>query len=169
MIAFYASWASLSSGYHTPPPVMTDNGSCYKSWPSARPASFGLKHIRTKPYSKTTEGRALHPDFLREWAYAQAYITADEPQSCLSGYTDTTGTDLMPVSVLKPSHQQTRSVRGQPVEAPHLVIESTYPRWSLACEKTGRALKIRCWTQSDAWPHFSPIGPFLARLFAAKC
>jgi hypothetical protein len=22
------------------------------------------------------------------------------------------------------------------------------------------SLKIRCWTQSDAWPHFSPIGCF---------
>jgi transposase InsO family protein len=58
---------------------MTDNGACYKSL-AFRDAcrEFGLRHIRTKPYTPKTNGkaeRALHPD--RPPAYAQAYPTSD--------------------------------------------------------------------------------------------
>ena len=60
--------------------VMTDNGSCYKAF-DFRDAcrDLGLKHIRTKPYTPEDQrqGRALHPDRAREWAYAQAYPTSD--------------------------------------------------------------------------------------------
>ena len=58
--------------------VMTDNGSCYKSFAFRRPASaLGLKHIRTKPYTPKTNGKAERfiQTSLREWAYAQAYPT----------------------------------------------------------------------------------------------
>lgn len=61
--------------------VMTDNGSCYKSFAfrdlcQAR----GLKHIRTKPYTPKTNGKAERfiQTALREWAYAQAYPTSDQ-------------------------------------------------------------------------------------------
>jgi transposase InsO family protein len=56
--------------------VMTDNGSCYKSFAFRRLAKrLGLKHLRTKPYTPKTNGKAERfiQTCLREWAYAQAY------------------------------------------------------------------------------------------------
>jgi transposase InsO family protein len=56
--------------------VMTDNGSCYKSF-DFRDAcrDLGLRHIRTRPYTPKTNGKAERfiQTALREWAYAQAY------------------------------------------------------------------------------------------------
>ncbi len=56
--------------------VMTDNGSCYRS-STFRDACnrLGLKHIRTKPYTPKTNGKAERfiQSALREWAYAKAY------------------------------------------------------------------------------------------------
>ena len=60
--------------------VMTDNGPCYKSF-TFRDAciDLGIKHIRTKPYTPKTNGKAERfiQTSLREWAYAQAYPTSD--------------------------------------------------------------------------------------------
>ena len=61
--------------------VMTDNGSCYKSFAFRKACKrFGLKHIRTKPYTPKTNGKAERfiQTSLREWAYAQAYQTSDQ-------------------------------------------------------------------------------------------
>ena len=61
--------------------VMTDNGSCYRSRAFARACKkLGLKHIRTKPYTPKTNGKAERfiQTSLREWAYARAYNTSDE-------------------------------------------------------------------------------------------
>ena len=61
--------------------VMTDNGACYKSRAFARACKrLGLKHIRTKPYTPKTNGKAERfiQTVLREWAYARAYNTSDE-------------------------------------------------------------------------------------------
>ena len=59
--------------------VMTDNGSCYRAF-DFRDAcrDLGLKHIRTKPYTPKTTGKAERfiQTALREWAYAQAYPTS---------------------------------------------------------------------------------------------
>jgi transposase InsO family protein len=60
--------------------VMTDNGSCYRSRTFRKAcADLGLKHIRTKPYTPKTNGKAERfiQTALREWAYAQAYPTSD--------------------------------------------------------------------------------------------
>jgi len=60
--------------------VMTDNGSCYKSF-AFRDAvkQLGLKHIRTRPYTPKTNGKAERfiQTALREWAYAKAYTHSD--------------------------------------------------------------------------------------------
>ena len=60
--------------------VMTDNGSCYKAF-AFRDAcrELGLKHLRTKPYTPKTNGKAERfiQTALREWAYAQAYPTSN--------------------------------------------------------------------------------------------
>jgi transposase InsO family protein len=56
--------------------VMTDNGSCYKSFAFRRACKrLGLKHIRTRPYTPKTNGKAERfiQTSLREWAYAIAY------------------------------------------------------------------------------------------------
>jgi transposase InsO family protein len=56
--------------------VMTDNGSCYKSFAFRRACKrLGVRHIRTKPYTPKTNGKAERfiQTGLREWAYAQAY------------------------------------------------------------------------------------------------
>lgn len=60
--------------------VMTDNGSCYiaKDFKKACKA-LRLKHIRTKPYTPKTNGKAERfiQTALKEWAYARAYPSSD--------------------------------------------------------------------------------------------
>ena len=60
--------------------VMTDNGSCYRS-KAFRDAcrDLGVRHIRTRPYTPKTNGKAERfiQTALREWAYAQAYPSSD--------------------------------------------------------------------------------------------
>jgi transposase InsO family protein len=72
-IAYYASLGVIVAR------VMTDNGSCYRS-KAFRDAcrDLGLKHIRTRPYTPKTNGKAERfiQTALREWAYAQAYPTS---------------------------------------------------------------------------------------------
>jgi transposase InsO family protein len=61
--------------------VMTDNGACYKSFAFRRACKrFGLRHIRTRPYTPKTNGKAERfiQSSLREWAYAQAYRNSQQ-------------------------------------------------------------------------------------------
>jgi transposase InsO family protein len=61
--------------------VMTDNGSCYRSFAFRRACKrLGLRHIRTKPYTPRTNGKAERfiQTALREWAYARAYDTSQQ-------------------------------------------------------------------------------------------
>ncbi len=61
--------------------VMTDNGSCYRSKAFAKACKrLGLKHIRTRPYTPKTNGKAERfiQTALREWAYARAYNSSIE-------------------------------------------------------------------------------------------
>ena len=61
--------------------VMTDNGSAYRSHLfKALIAEAGLKHIRTRPYTPRTNGKAERfiQTSLREWAYLRAYQTSAE-------------------------------------------------------------------------------------------
>jgi transposase InsO family protein len=74
-IAYYASLGV------TVQRVMTDNGSCYRSRAFARACKrLKLRHIRTKPYTPKTNGKAERfiQTSLREWAYARAYETSDQ-------------------------------------------------------------------------------------------
>ena len=59
--------------------VMTDNGSCYKAFAFRRVCKrLGLRHLRTRPYTPKTNGKAERfiQTALREWAYARAYDTS---------------------------------------------------------------------------------------------
>ena len=67
--------------------VMTDNGSCYKSFAFARACKrLRIKHIRTKPYSPQTNGKAERfiQTALREWAYATAFDTSQQRRDALA-------------------------------------------------------------------------------------
>jgi transposase InsO family protein len=60
--------------------VMTDNGSCYKARNFAKACRRrGIKHIRTKPYTPRTNGKAERfiKTALAEWAYAQPFQTSE--------------------------------------------------------------------------------------------
>jgi transposase InsO family protein len=69
--------------------VMTDNGSCYKSFAFRRLCKrLGLRHIRTKPYTPKTNGKAERfiQTSLREWAYAQAYPNSRQRKALLPSW-----------------------------------------------------------------------------------
>lgn len=60
--------------------VLTDNGACYKSRRFARLCQrLALRHLRTKPYTPRTNGKAERfiQTALREWAYARTYESSD--------------------------------------------------------------------------------------------
>ena len=60
--------------------VMTDNGSCYKARAFTTACRRrGIKHVRTKPYTPRTNGKAERfiKTALNEWAYAQPFETSE--------------------------------------------------------------------------------------------
>jgi transposase InsO family protein len=66
--------------------VMTDNGSCYRSAAFRQACkALGLRHIRTRPYTPRTNGKAERfiQTSLREWAYARAYPTSEHRKHAL--------------------------------------------------------------------------------------
>ena len=61
--------------------VMTDNGSSFRSHRYAKALRrLRIRHLRTKPYTPKTNGKAERfvQTSLREWAYARAYDTSDQ-------------------------------------------------------------------------------------------
>jgi transposase InsO family protein len=56
--------------------VLTDNGSCYRSF-DFRDALAGIAHKRTRPYRPATNGKVerFHRTLLEEWAYARPYAS----------------------------------------------------------------------------------------------
>jgi len=71
--------------------VMTDNGSAYRSQ-AFRDLCAGsrLRHIRTRPYTPRTNGKAERfiQTSLREWAYARAYTSSAERTDAMSPWID---------------------------------------------------------------------------------
>jgi transposase InsO family protein len=66
--------------------IMTDNGSCYLSKAFARACKqLGVKHIKIKPYTPQTNGKAERfiQTALREWAYATAFEHSQQRDSAL--------------------------------------------------------------------------------------
>jgi transposase InsO family protein len=61
--------------------VMTDNGAAYLSHAFRDTCRrFGIRHLRTKPYTPRTNGKAERfiQTALREWAYAASYASSAE-------------------------------------------------------------------------------------------
>ena len=69
--------------------VMTDNGACYKAFAFKDACrTLGLKHIRTRPYTPKTNGKAERfiQTAMREWAYARAYPNSMQRAQQLSDW-----------------------------------------------------------------------------------
>lgn len=69
--------------------VMSDNGSCYRSKLFAKAlAEAGIRHIRTRPYTPRTNGKAERfiQTLLREWAYAKPYQSSQRRNAALAPF-----------------------------------------------------------------------------------
>ncbi|QNQ62434.1 IS481 family transposase [Brucella sp. 6810] len=83
-VAYYASLGVTVTR------VMTDNGACYIAKEFAKACkALDLKHIRTKPYTPKTNGKAERfiQTALREWAYARAYPSSQIRKAHLPNWT----------------------------------------------------------------------------------
>jgi transposase InsO family protein len=72
--------------------VMTDNGSAYRSKLFAKALQrAGARHVRTRPYTPRTNGKAERfiQTSLREWAYAKPYRSSAERAQAIGPWTDT--------------------------------------------------------------------------------
>ena len=71
--------------------VMTDNGSAYRSKLFAKALrQAGARHIRTRPYTPRTNGKAERfiQTSLREWAYAKPYASSDQRRAAIQPWID---------------------------------------------------------------------------------
>jgi transposase InsO family protein len=72
-----------------PEAVLTDNGVAYRSrrW-REHCAELGLRHLRTRPYTPRTNGKAERfiQTVLRQWAYRYVYPTSAHRARALSGW-----------------------------------------------------------------------------------
>ena len=71
--------------------VMTDNGSAYRSGLFRQAvADAGARHVRTRPYTPRTNGKAERfiQTSLREWAYAQPYASSIQRARAIGPWTD---------------------------------------------------------------------------------
>jgi transposase InsO family protein len=70
--------------------VMTDNGSGYKNSFRAACEELGIRHIRTRPYTPKTNGKAERfvQTSLREWAYARPYESSAQREAALRPFID---------------------------------------------------------------------------------
>lgn len=69
--------------------VMTDNGSAYQSHAFAAACRrLGVRHLRTRPYTPQTNGKAERfiQTCLREWAYAATYATSAQRREALQDW-----------------------------------------------------------------------------------
>jgi transposase InsO family protein len=72
--------------------VMTDNAFCYvkRRFP-ARATALGLRHLRTRPYTPRTNGKAERfiQTALREWAYVKPYRSSRQRAGALGRFLTT--------------------------------------------------------------------------------
>lgn len=71
--------------------IMTDNGSAYRSKLFARTLqAAAIRHIRTRPYTPRTNGKAERfiQTSLREWAYARPYFNSAERLAAIKPWID---------------------------------------------------------------------------------
>lgn len=68
--------------------VMTDNGTGYKNTFRAACDALGVSHIKTRPYTPQTNGKAERfvQTSLREWAYARPYVSSAQREQALQPF-----------------------------------------------------------------------------------
>jgi transposase InsO family protein len=68
--------------------VMTDNGTGYKNTFRTACDELGIRHIKTRPYTPKTNGKAERfvQTSLREWAYARPYISSAQREAALQPF-----------------------------------------------------------------------------------
>jgi len=69
--------------------VLTDNGSCYRSWAfAAALAGSKSRHKRTRPYRPQTNGKVerYHRTMATEWLYARAWISNEQRRHALHAW-----------------------------------------------------------------------------------
>ncbi len=68
--------------------VMTDNGAGYKKIFKAACDELGIRHVRTRPYTPKTNGKAERfvQTSLREWAYARPYEDSAQREAALQPF-----------------------------------------------------------------------------------
>ena len=68
--------------------VMTDNGKGFKNAFKAACDELGIRHIKTRPYTPKTNGKAERfvQTSLREWAYARPYETSAQREAALQPF-----------------------------------------------------------------------------------
>jgi transposase InsO family protein len=68
--------------------VMTDNGTGYKNTFKAACDELGIRHIKTRPYTPKTNGKAERfvQTSLREWAYAKPYVSSAQREAALQPF-----------------------------------------------------------------------------------
>jgi len=68
--------------------VMTDNGTGYKNTFRAACDELGIRHIKTRPYTPQTNGKAERfvQTSLREWAYARPYVSSAQREAALQPF-----------------------------------------------------------------------------------
>jgi transposase InsO family protein len=81
-VAYYASL-----GVHIQR-VMTDNGKGFKNTFKAACDELGIRHIKTRPYTPKTNGKAERfvQTSLREWAYVRPYETSAKREAALQPF-----------------------------------------------------------------------------------
>ena len=86
--------------------IMTDNGSAYVSRLFAKVLRWlKIRHIRTRPYTPRTNGKAERfiQTLLREWAYAIPYRSSESRNLDLARYLDWYNTDRPHYALAKQS------------------------------------------------------------------
>ena len=121
VIAYYASLGITISR------VMMGNGGCYKSF-AFRDACkhHGIKHLRSKPYTPQTNGKAerFNQTALNEWAYATAFETSEQRKADLPIWQHRYNWHRPHASLGKQSpNSRLGLTENQPAEASHLVYE----------------------------------------------
>jgi transposase InsO family protein len=68
--------------------VMTDNGKGFKNAFRAACDELGIRHIKTRPYTPKTNGKAERfvQTSLREWAYARPYVSSAQREAALQPF-----------------------------------------------------------------------------------
>ena len=84
-------WPGLSAMAAVVERVITDNGNCYRSQRFRQAcADHGLRHLRTRPYTPRTNGKAERfiQTSLREWAYVWPYASSQQRSAALIVWLD---------------------------------------------------------------------------------